>query len=83
MPFVEGGAGYLRQLYDTRALVETGQTFHAGGGVNFTALSRQGRRVRALGLRVDVQALVRTKGVALDNRAHVSPAAGASLFVRF
>jgi len=81
MPFVEAGAGYLRQLYDTRSLVETGQTYYAGGGVKFTA-ARRGR-VRAIGLRADVRALVRTKGVAIDGRAHVAPAAGASLFVRF
>ena len=83
VPFIEAGAGYLRQLYDTRTVAATGQTYQIGGGVNYMLASRTGHRVTGLGLRADVRALARTKGVAPDGRAHVAPAAGASLFVGF
>ena len=33
VPFVTAGAGYLRQLHEARVLVETGETYHLGGGV--------------------------------------------------
>ena len=45
--------------------------------------SRTGHRVTGLGLRADVRALARTKGVAPDGGVHVAPAGAASLFVRF
>ena len=46
--------------------------------VRRTLVTRKGA-----GVRVDVRAFVRSKGVAFDDGAKTSPAAGASLFVRF
>ncbi len=82
VPFVEVGAAYLRQVYDTLELATTGQTFHVGGGAAVPLVPRRGRRP-ALDVRVDARALARRKGIALDGRSHVAPAAGASLVLRF
>ncbi len=83
VPFVSAGAGYLRQLHEGRTLVATGRTYAVGGGVRFLLRSRPAGRVKALGLRADVRAVARTKGVALDGRTHVSPVVAVSLFARF
>ena len=55
-PFVTGGAGYLRQLYDERTLVETGSIYYAGGGVRVWLRGGDGQR-RSLGIRSDVRAI--------------------------
>jgi hypothetical protein len=78
-PFVAGGAGYLRQLYDQHTLVETGRTYFAGGGVRVWLRGGDGRR-RSLGLRSDVRATWRQDGVEFDNRNRVWPTVSALLF---
>lgn len=83
IPFVTAGAGYFRQLHEAQTLVDTGETYHLGGGVKYLWLSRGAARFKGLGVRADVRAVVYTKGIALDDRAHVSPALAASMFVRF
>lgn len=83
-PFASGGVGYLRQLYDGRQLVETGETYYVGGGVRLPlTMARRRGLVRASGVRVDVRALRTTRGVALDEGTHTVPSLSASLFVRF
>jgi hypothetical protein len=49
MPFVYGGAGYLRELHEGDTLVEDGLEIHAGGGVKwwFGAAGRWGFRAGA------------------------------------
>jgi len=81
--FVRGGAGYLRQLENDGTLIVTGRIYEAGAGVKVMVVSREAGWWKGIGARVDARAVVRQKGVAPDNRAHVSPAVGASLFVRF
>ena len=83
VPFVEAGAGYLRQLYDTRAAAVSGQMYQFGGGMKYGLIARPGRRLAGLGLRADLRAVARTKGVAPDGRTHMSPAASASLWASF
>ncbi|MGE5244999.1 MAG: hypothetical protein ACM3SQ_12290 [Betaproteobacteria bacterium] len=83
VPFLAAGAGYLRQLHEGQTLVATGRTYSAGGGVRFLLRARPGARLKAIGLRADVRAVARTKGIALDGRTHLSPVAGISLFARF
>ena len=82
LPFVSAGAGYLRQLHEGETLSAAGRTYHIGGGVKLLLKSRA-TGMKALGLRGDVRALIRSKGVAFDTDAHVSPVVAASLFVRF
>jgi len=83
VPFVTAGAGYLRQLHQSHTLVETGQTFHLGGGVKYLFLSRGAARFKGLGVRAEVRAVAGTKGIAIDHRAHISPSLAASIFGRF
>jgi hypothetical protein len=81
--FVRAGAGYLRQLENDGALIVTGRTYDAGGGLKLALTSRQSGWLKGIGARVDARASVRQKGVIFDNRTHVAPEVGASLFVRF
>jgi len=83
VPFVTAGAGYLRQLHQSHTLVETGETYHLGGGVKYLFLSRAAARFKGLGVRAEVRAIAGTKGIAIDHRVHISPALAASMFVRF
>lgn len=79
-PFVSAGAAHLRHLHEGRPLVETGRTFHVGGGLDYLL---RGTRSPAVGVRADVRAVLRSRGLFFDAGVHVSPAAGGSLFVRF
>ena len=82
-PFAIGGGGYLRQLHASGTLVDTGSFYHAGGGMS-TLLSSGGRwHSKGVGIRADVQAFIRSNGVAFDGGSKVSLATGASFFVRF
>lgn len=83
VPFVEGGVALLRQVYDAPSNAANGQMFEFGGGVKYVLSKRSGGGIGALGVRGDIRAVVRRRGVAPDGGTHVSPAAGASLFVSF
>jgi opacity protein-like surface antigen len=83
LPFVDAGGGYLRHLHDERALVETGQIYHVGGGVKFVFATRGRNRGTQVGIRADARASIRTRAATLDGRAHTAPALGVSLFARF
>jgi hypothetical protein len=83
VPFVTGGVGQLRQMHQDRVELDTGRYIQVGGGVKYFFLSRSSGFVNALGARIDVRALVRTKGVAFDDEGHTSPSVGVSAFVRF
>jgi len=76
VPFAIGGVEYMRQLHAQQTLLVAGQFYEAGTGVKYLMRSR-------VGVRGEVRAIVRTAGVNVDGRAHVSPAIAASLFVRF
>lgn len=67
VPFVAGGAGYLRQLDDTRLLTsDPGQVYHAGGGVKYLFVRRPRGLFRGLGLRADARVYIQKGGVELD-----------------
>jgi len=82
-PFAMAGGGYLRQLHEQATLVETGRFFQIGGGVSAMLATRPHFHTKGAGLRFDVSALIRSQGVAFDDEAKTSPAAGVSVFVRF
>ena len=82
-PFAMAGGGYLRQLHESAILLETGRFYQFGGGVKYLLASRPTRPLKGLGARLDVRALVRSKGIAFDGGHYTSTAIGASLFVRF
>jgi opacity protein-like surface antigen len=84
LPFVAAGGGYLRQLHEGNALVQAGKVVYVGGGARIPLVSRGAdKRLTQLGVRVDLRALLRSGGVMLDGKSHISPALSASLFVRF
>jgi hypothetical protein len=84
LPFVAVGGGYLRQLHEGDTLVQAGKVFYAGGGARIPLVSRGAdKRLTQLGVRVDLRALLRSGGVMLDGKSHISPVLSASLFVRF
>ncbi len=58
IPFVEGGAGYLRQMHEGSFVKQTGQIYHFGGGVTYMFSRRHGGQLSGIGLRVDAQAFV-------------------------
>lgn len=78
VPFLFGGAGYLRELHEGRELVETGTQYHAGAGVKFW-LGSGGRR---LGLRGDVGVSIRA-GAFDGDATRTLPTAGASVMYLF
>jgi hypothetical protein len=78
-PFVSGGGGYLRQLYEEHTLVETGRIFYAGGGVRYWLRGGDGSR-RAVGLRGDVRAMWRMNGVDFEDKTRVGPTVSVMLF---
>jgi len=82
-PFLSVSAGYLRQLHEGDALAATGRIYGFGGGVRLPFMTATTGRMKALGLRADARAVVRTKAAALDGRGHTSPAIGVSLFATF
>ena len=68
LPFVAGGAGYLRQLDEEAVLTskDAGRVYHGGGGVKFFFLQRRRGFIRGLGLRTDARLYVRSGGLELD-----------------
>jgi hypothetical protein len=78
-PFVSGGAGYLRQLYDERTLVETGRIYYAAGGVRVWLSGGDGRR-QSLGIRSEVRAMWRQDGVEFEDKTRLWPAMTAMIF---
>jgi hypothetical protein len=68
LPFVAGGAGYLRQLDEQAMLTskDSGRVYHAGGGVKYFFLQRRRGFIRGLGLRTDARLYVRSGGLELD-----------------
>ena len=81
--FLRGGAGLERHLEDGGKRIVDGPAVEAGGGVKYLLASRQRGWWRGIGARGDVFALVRSGAVMLDDRAHVSPTVGASIYLRF
>lgn len=85
VPFVTAGGAYLRQLHEGRPIVEDGQIYHAGGGLNIFLGRGTGwtGRGTSVGLRIDARADLRTGGIAFDDELDRGAAAGLLLFFRF
>jgi hypothetical protein len=83
VPFVSGGAGYLRQLHEGRTLVETGQVYHVGGGLRHWLRMTDRGWIRGMGVRFEGRAYVLADGVQLEDRPRTHGAFSGSLFVTF
>lgn len=79
VPFIFGGAGYLRELHESQELVETGLEYHAGAGVKLWF----GNARRRFGLRGDAGVSFREGGVDPEESFRPLPFAGASLIYLF
>jgi opacity protein-like surface antigen len=75
VPFVYGGAGYLRELHEGDALVEEGTEFHAGGGVKIWMGAS-----RRLGVRMEAGLSVRDGGFDFEEKRRTVPVAGGFVF---
>jgi len=79
VPFVFGGAAYLRELHEGQELVETGRDYQAGAGVKVWFGSAR----RRLGIRGDAGLAIRDGGVDPETNLRAVPIAGASLIYLF
>ena len=82
-PFVRAGGGYLRQLDDSNAHVETGKTLQAGLGVDRAFRDRTAGKLRRAGVRLDVRAVARSGGFDVGDSLRLGFSAGALLFLGF
>jgi hypothetical protein len=75
VPFVSGGAGYLRELHDGNLLVETGTEYHATAGLKYWFGTGDNR----FGLRVEGGVSAREKGFDDEDGRRVQPTVAAGL----
>jgi hypothetical protein len=83
VPFVSGGAGYLRQLHEGQTLVEEGVIYHIGGGVKHQLFARPQGFLKAAGFRADGRVYLVTGGVELDAGTRPHAAASGGFYVTF
>ncbi len=86
-PFLEFGAGYLRELHGQAGATsgyvtkETGQVYHLGGGARYFFATRRSGFVKAYGLRFDARYYIRNGGFSFDGVGAKTFAAGAGLVI--
>ncbi len=80
--YLLAGGGYLRQLHDDDALVETGSTAHLGAGTRWWLAGGHGGGLEA-GLAGDVRWVVRRDGITFDDGWRSLPAVSVRAFVGF
>jgi len=78
IPFVSGGAGYVREIPEGGDVL-TGTEVHAGGGLTYGLT----RGHRPLGARLEVQASERSRSVAFDQKRRILASVAAGLTWRF
>ncbi len=69
IPYLAGGAGYLRELHEANQLAETGQEYHALGGLKYWL----GSGARRFGLRIEAGVSARKKGFDPDDAVRPLP----------
>ena len=74
MPFVYGGAGYLRELHEGEALVEENLEFHAGAGVKWWLGGS-----RRFGIRGEAGVSIRDGGFEIEEKRRTVPVAAGSV----
>lgn len=79
-PLVSVGAGFLRQLHEDRTLAETGEIYHAGGGLRYWLRGRSGA-TKALGIRADARVNIRRRGIDFEDKMRTYPTFSLALFV--
>jgi hypothetical protein len=79
VPFLSGGAGYLRELHEGDALVEEGVEYHAGGGLKWWF----GDNRRRFGVRGEAGVSIRDGGFDFTDGPRVVPVVSGSLIYTF
>jgi hypothetical protein len=79
VPFLAGGAGYLRELHEHNEFIETGHELHANAGLKWWF----GTGPHRFGVRADVGVSFRDGGVSLESSRRTVPTAGVSLAYLF
>ncbi|HSC28260.1 MAG TPA: hypothetical protein VLD67_13360 [Vicinamibacterales bacterium] len=79
VPFVVGGAGYLRELHEGNELIETGVEYHAGGGLKYWF----GSAPRRFGLRGEAALSIRDGGIDFEEGRRTVPVASVTLVYIF
>jgi hypothetical protein len=79
VPFVSGGAGYLRELHEGNQLVETGVEYHATAGLKYWL----GRGQHRFGLRFEGGLSAREKGLDNEDGRRLQPLVAAGLSYLF
>jgi hypothetical protein len=79
VPFVSGGAGYLRELHEDNQLVETGVEYHATAGLKYWFGTGEHR----FGLRFEAGLSARENGLDNEDGRRVQPVVAAGLSYLF
>ena len=79
VPYLVGGAGYLRELHEDDAFVEEGVEYHAGGGIKWWF----GRGRRRVGVRGEAGISIRDGGFDFKDGQRIVPIAAGSLVYTF
>jgi hypothetical protein len=82
VPFLEGGAGYLRQMHEGNIATNTGQIYHFGGGITYMFSKRPGK-LTGLGIRADAQIYIPRNGYSFSGSQSVFAGVGAALLLAF
>jgi hypothetical protein len=78
VPFVLGGAGYVRQLEEAASDATSGLEVHGGGGIKYWFGAAQ-----RVGLRADAQISSRSKSVGFEDKRRVLPSVAGGIVVLF
>lgn len=82
LPFVAGGAGYLREDSGNGTVSWTGTVYHLGAGLRIRLIERAGAPLlKAVGLRADVRIHRRDGGIDLEDRHRTFVTASVGLFL--
>ena len=79
IPFVSGGAGYIRDLHEGAELVETGTEYHVTGGIKYWL----GRGARRFGLRGEAGVSITDGGFEFRDGTRTLPVAAGSVVYVF
>ena len=83
VPFAAAGAGYVRQVHEGQTLIESGHSYHIGGGVRRGLFTHPRGAVKAGGLRADARLYLLSGGVAFDTATRARVAVSGAMFFRF